>query len=121
MSGAAFGELLHFSKPIPVATPYHSQYLQIKLKSLRFSLVQKLSCDAIRTLKELELMKTYSTVVSGREMSKFIHIPDEFRDSELRVVVRPVRKKKERFAGLFLNPVRVTQISIPSRDEINER
>jgi hypothetical protein len=25
-------------------------------------------------------MKTYSTVVSGREMSKFIQIPDEFRE-----------------------------------------
>lgn len=66
-------------------------------------------------------MKTYSTVVSGREMSKFIHIPDEFRETELKVVVRPVQKKKERFAGLFMNPVRVTKISIPSRDEIHER
>jgi len=66
-------------------------------------------------------MKTYSTVVSGKEMIKFIQIPDEFRESDLRIVVRPVRKKKERFAGLFLNPVRMTKISIPSRDEINER
>jgi hypothetical protein len=72
-------------------------------------------------VKKVEPMKTYSTVVSGREMSKFMQIPDEFRESDLRVVVRPVRKKKERFAGLFLNPVRVTKISIPSRDEINER
>ena len=66
-------------------------------------------------------MKTYSTVVSGREMSKFIKIPDEFRETELKVVVRPVRKKKERFTGLFMNPIRVTKISIPSRDEIHER
>lgn len=66
-------------------------------------------------------MKSYSTVVSGREMSKFIKIPDEFRETELKVVVRPVRKKKDRFAGLFMNPVRVKKISIPSRDEINER
>jgi hypothetical protein len=66
-------------------------------------------------------MKSYSTVVSGREMSKFIKIPDEFRETELKVVVRPVRKKKDRFAELFMNPVRVTKISIPSRDEINER
>ena len=66
-------------------------------------------------------MKTYSTVVSGREMSKFINIPDEFRETELKVVLRPVRKKKERFAGLFMNPFRVTKISIPSRDEIHER
>ncbi len=44
-------------------------------------------------------MKTYSTVVSGREMSKFIHIPDEFRETELKVVLRPLQKKKERFTG----------------------
>lgn len=31
-------------------------------------------------------MKTYSTVVSGREMSKFIKIPDEFRETELKIV-----------------------------------
>ena len=66
-------------------------------------------------------MKTYSTVVSGREMSKFINIPDEFRETELKVILRPVQKKKERFAGLFMNPFRVTKISIPSRDEIHER
>jgi hypothetical protein len=66
-------------------------------------------------------MKSYSTVVSGREMSKFIKIPDEFREKELKVVVRPLRKKKDRFARLFMNPIRVTKISIPSRDEINER
>jgi hypothetical protein len=66
-------------------------------------------------------MKSYSTIVSGREMSKFIKIPDEFLEAELNVVIRPVRKKKDRFAGLFMNPVRVTKITIPSRDEINER
>jgi hypothetical protein len=66
-------------------------------------------------------MKIYSTVVSGREMSKFIHIPDEFRETELRVALRPVQKKKVRFAGVFMNPVRVTKISIPARDEIRER
>ena len=66
-------------------------------------------------------MKTYSTVVSGKEMCKFIQIPDEFKETELKVVMRPVRKEKERFAGLFMNPVRVKKISIPSKDEIHER
>ena len=66
-------------------------------------------------------MKTYSTVVSGREISKFIQIPDEFRETELKVSIRPIRKMKERFAGVFMNPVRVTKISIPSRDEIHEQ
>lgn len=65
-------------------------------------------------------MKIYSTVVSGKEVSKFIRIPDEFKETELKVVVRPVRKK-DRFAGLFINPVRVKRISIPSRDAIHER
>ena len=66
-------------------------------------------------------MKSYSTVISGKEMGKFIQIPDEFRETDLKVVVRPVRKKKERFAGLFMNPIRVNKISIPSRDEIHEQ
>ena len=66
-------------------------------------------------------MKIYSTVVSGRKLSKLIKIPDELQETELKVVIRPVRKKKERFTGLFMNPIRVTKISIPSRDEIHER
>jgi hypothetical protein len=69
--------------------------------------------------KKVNPMKIYSTVVSGRAMSKSIEIPDEFRNTEPKVVVRPVRKKKERFAGVFMNPVRVTKISIPSRDDIH--
>jgi hypothetical protein len=69
--------------------------------------------------KKVNPMKIYSTVVSGRAMSKSIEIPDEFRNTEPKVVVRPVRKKKERFAGVFMNPVRVTKISIPSRNDIH--
>jgi hypothetical protein len=71
--------------------------------------------------REVISMKSYSTVVSGREMSKLIKIPDEFREVELKIVVRPVRKKKDRFARLFMNPVRVANISIPSKEEIHER
>jgi hypothetical protein len=66
-------------------------------------------------------MKVCSTILSGKEIGKFIEIPDEFREADLKVVMRPVRKKKERFAGLFMNPVRVTKISVPSKDEIHER
>ena len=83
--------------------------------------MQKQDNDDILSRKEVEIMKIYSTVVSGKEVSKFIRIPEEFKDTELKVVVRPVRKKKDRFAGLFMNPVRVKRISIPSRDEIHER
>jgi hypothetical protein len=39
-------------------------------------------------------MKSYSTVVSGREMSKFIKIPDEFLEAELKVVVVACQKKE---------------------------
>ena len=66
-------------------------------------------------------MKVCSTILSGKEIGKFIEIPDEFREADLKVVMRPVRKKKERFADLFMNPVRVTKISVPSKDEIHER
>ena len=83
--------------------------------------MQKRDKRDILTVKEVKIMKIYSTVVSGKEVSKFIRIPDEFKEMELEVVLRPVRKNKERFAGLFMNPVRVKRISIPSRDEIHER
>ena len=66
-------------------------------------------------------MKIYSAVVSGREMSKFIEIPDDFRETELKISIRPIRKKKERFAGVFMNPLRVAKISIPSRSDMHER
>lgn len=47
-------------------------------------------------------------------------LPDELKESELKVVIRPLRKKKDRFADLFLNPIKVEKINIPSRDEIHE-
>ncbi|MCX5842574.1 MAG: hypothetical protein NT022_02280 [Deltaproteobacteria bacterium] len=66
-------------------------------------------------------MKSYSTIVSGKEMSRFINLPDEFQEVDLKVVIRPIKKKKDRFAKLFLNPIRVNKITIPSKDEIHER
>jgi len=62
-------------------------------------------------------MKTYSTVVPGKEMSRFIQIPDEFKETELKFVIPPVQIKKERFAGLFMNPVRVKKTHIPNKGE----
>ena len=66
-------------------------------------------------------MKSYSTVISGREMSRFVKLPDEFREVELKVVVRPIQKKGDRFAKLFLNPIKVEKIVIPSKDDLLER
>jgi hypothetical protein len=66
-------------------------------------------------------MKSYSTILSGKEISKFMPLPDEFKESELKVVIRPLRKKRDRFADLFLNPIKVEKIIIPSKDEIHER
>jgi len=66
-------------------------------------------------------MKSYSTVISGREMSRFMKLPDEFREVELKVVIRPIRNKGDRFAKLFLNPIKVENIVIPSKDELHER
>ncbi len=101
-----------------IAAPGMSDRLEVTRSSF---VMQKLDKRDILIDKEVNIMKIYSTVVSGKEVSKFIRIPDEFKETELKVVVRPVRKKKERFAGLFMNPVRVKRISIPSRDEIHER
>jgi hypothetical protein len=67
-----------------------------------------------------EVMKSYSTIVSGKEISKFMPLPDELKESELKVVIRPLRKKRDRFADLFLNPIKVEKIIIPSKDEIHE-
>lgn len=66
-------------------------------------------------------MKSYSTIVSGKEMGRFINLPDEFQEVDLKVVIRPIKKKKDRFATLFLNPIKVHKITIPSKDEIHER
>ena len=66
-------------------------------------------------------MKSYSTIVSGREISRFLPLPDELKEAELKVVIRPLRKKRDRFAGLFQNPIKVEKIIIPSKDEIHER
>ena len=54
-------------------------------------------------------------------MSRFMKLPDEFREVELNVVVRPIRKKGDRFAKLFLNPIKVENIVNPSKDELHER
>ncbi len=66
-------------------------------------------------------MKSYSTIVSGKEMSRFIKLPDEFQEGDLKVVISPIKKKKDRFEKLFMNPIRVQKITIPSKDEIHER
>jgi hypothetical protein len=65
-------------------------------------------------------MKSYSTIVSGKEISKFMPLPDELKESELKVVIRPLRNKRDRFADLFLDPIKVEKINIPSKDEIHE-
>ncbi|MCG6536504.1 MAG: hypothetical protein L7F78_17815 [Syntrophales bacterium LBB04] len=66
-------------------------------------------------------MKSYSTILSGKEISKFMPLPDELKGSELKVIIRPLRKKRDRFADLFLNPIKVEKVNIPSKDEIHER
>ena len=65
-------------------------------------------------------MKSYSTIVSGKEMGRIIKLPDEFQEGELKVIVRPIKRNKDRFAELFLSPIRVEKIEIPSKDEIHE-
>ncbi|MBI4766449.1 MAG: hypothetical protein HY787_17920 [Deltaproteobacteria bacterium] len=66
-------------------------------------------------------MKSYSAIVSGKEISKFMPLPDELKESELKVVIRPLRKKRDRFADLILNPIKVDKIKIPSKDALHER
>jgi hypothetical protein len=66
-------------------------------------------------------IKSYSTILSGKEVGKFISIPDEFREIDLEVTLKPAIRKKNRFAKLLMNPIKVENISIPTKNEINER
>ena len=66
-------------------------------------------------------MRSYSTILSGKEVGRFISIPDEFREIDLEITMKPVNKKKNRFAKLLMNPIKVEDISIPAKNEINER
>jgi hypothetical protein len=66
-------------------------------------------------------MRSYSTVLSGKEVGRFISIPDEFQEIDLEITMKPVNKKKNRFAKLLMNPIKVEDISIPSKNEVNER
>ncbi|MGB5158817.1 hypothetical protein [Desulfobacterium sp. N47] len=66
-------------------------------------------------------MKSFSTIVSGKEMSRFIRLPDDLQEGDLKISIRPVQKDKDRFAKLFQSPIKVKKIVIPSKDKINER
>jgi hypothetical protein len=66
-------------------------------------------------------MRSYSTILSGKEISRFIRLPDEFQEVDLEVTVRPINKKDDRFAKLFLNPIKVEKIQIPAKNDIYER
>ena len=66
-------------------------------------------------------MRSYSTILSGKEISRFIRLPDEFQEVDLEVTVRPITKKNDRFAKLFLNPIKVEKIEIPTKNDIHER
>lgn len=66
-------------------------------------------------------MRSYSTILSGKEVGRFISIPDEFREIDLEITMKPVNKKKNRFAKLLMNPIKVEDILIPTKNEINER
>ena len=66
-------------------------------------------------------MKSYSTIVHGKDMGKVIDLPDEYKNLDLQVVIKPIVRKKKRFTKLLANPIRVKNIVIPSRDDIHER
>jgi ethanolamine utilization protein EutP (predicted NTPase) len=66
-------------------------------------------------------MKSYSAILSGKEISRFIRLPDEFQEVDLKVTVRRINKKTDRFAKLFLNPIKVEKIEIPTKNNIHER
>ena len=66
-------------------------------------------------------MRSYSTVLSGKAVGRFISIPDEFREIDLEITMKPVNKKKNRFAKLLMNPIKVEDILMPTKNEIHER
>lgn len=69
-------------------------------------------------------MKSYTTIVRGKTIERLVDMPKEFRGLDLRLTLTPVttgKKKKERFSKLYSKPVKVSNICIPSKEEINER
>ena len=40
-------------------------------------------------------MKSYSTIIPGKKMSQFVELPEEFQECDLKVLVKPILKKKE--------------------------
>ena len=75
----------------------------------------------LECLERVANMRSYSTILSGKEISRFIRLPDEFQEVDLEVTVRPINKKDDRFAKLFLNPIKVEKIQIPAKNDIYER
>ena len=66
-------------------------------------------------------MKSYSIIVHGKDIGKVIDLPDEYKNLDLQVVIKPIVRKKKRLTKLLANPIRVKNIVIPSRDDIHER
>jgi hypothetical protein len=48
-------------------------------------------------------MKSYSTIIPGKKMSQFMELPEEFQECDLKVLVKPIFKKKSR-ASLKTSP-----------------
>lgn len=66
-------------------------------------------------------MKVCSIVLKGQEIGKFVNIPPDLVDKDLRVTVSTISSKRGRFEDLYADPLPVNGLVIPHRDELHER
>jgi hypothetical protein len=59
--------------------------------------------------------------INSKILAKFFKLPDELKDKDLEVIIKPVTKRRKKFAKIYSTPIKVRNIRIPSRSERNER
>lgn len=59
--------------------------------------------------------------INGRILSGIVQIPPEMKNEELEITIRQIKRKDKKFSKLYLSPVKVDRIIIPSRESLNDR
>jgi len=59
--------------------------------------------------------------INGRILSGIVSIPPEMKNEELEITIRQIKRNEKKFSKLYLSPVKVDSIIIPSRESLNNR
>ncbi len=67
-------------------------------------------------------MKVHKIIEDGREIYRLIPIPKEFRNYELEITIKPIKKKRGSIFDEFLkDKIEILEYKKISREELNER